>query len=156
MEGLDFLRPMGEQQKEIIAQNKELSDLIKRVLSRPLPEPVIRVDSEDLANRLTQMMGDPEGKINLAKEELQKTVNQFGHMASDIPKSVAIRGAFYGFTGWKPFVFYLLVLVGCSGYSGYTWFRNDELLNYIKKNHDAIEEFKNDYPKLGKKYLNEY
>lgn len=156
MEGLEFLKDMGDQQKQIIAQNKELADLIKQHLNRPLPAPEIKVDYNELALELKKLIGDPVGNISKANEEFKSTVNQFGRMASDVPKSVSIRGEFYGFTGWKPFLIYLLVLVGCAGYSGYTWFRNDKLLTYIKNNHAVIEEFKKDYPKLGKKYLEGY
>jgi hypothetical protein len=153
MEGLEFLRPMGDQQKQIIAQNKELSDLIKQVLGRPLPPPVIKIDYNELALELKKLIGDPAGNISKANKEFKSTVNQFGRMASDVPKSVSIRGEFYGFTGWKPFLFFLLVLVGCAGYSGYTWFRNKELLNYIEKNHSYILNLKEDYPKLARKYF---
>ena len=156
MEGLEFLKDMAGQQKEIIARTAELNDLIKKHLNRPSPAPEIRVDAQDLARQMAALMGDPEGRIKQANSEFAASVRGFLHSAQSLPSSVPVRGAFYGFTSWKPFLLYLLMLLACSAFSGYTWHRNKQLLNYIERNHAAIQEFKADYPKLGKKYLEGY
>lgn len=162
MEGLEFLRPMGEQQKEIIAQNKELADLIKRVLSRPLPAPVINVDSDELANRLAQLMGDPEGRIKQADSALQSTLNGFVKSAENVPKSVSIRGEFYGFTGWKPCAAYCLTLGLFACIAAYSWHYNsdNEKVNRLQKDRTILnaemELFKKNNPVLTDKYFPEY
>jgi hypothetical protein len=162
MEGLEFLRPMADQQKQIIAQNKELANLIKQHLSRPLPAPEIKVDYNELALELKKLIGDPVGNISKANEEFKSTVNQFGRMASDVPKSVSIRGEFYGFTGWKPFVLHYLIIIFSVGFGAYSWIRNsdDETVRRLTKNRDVldgrIESLKDKNPVTASIYFPEY
>ena len=160
MEGLEFLKDMGDQQKQIIAQNKELADLIKQHLARPVPAPV--VDHELLAKHLAELMGDPEGRIKQASSEFGANVKGFLDSARAVPKSVGIRGEFYGFTGWKPFVLHYLIIIFSVGFGAYSWIRNsdDETVRRLTKNRDVldgrIESLKDKNPITASIYFPEY
>jgi hypothetical protein len=159
---LNFLRPMAEQQEKIIAQNNESIDLIKHYLKRPLPAPVVEIDYEQLAKHLSNLMGDPAGIINQAKTELSANLNGFVESARTVPKSVSIRGDFYGFTGWKPFVAYCLTLVLFAGMTAYSWHYNSdsEVVNRLHRDRTIINAemavFKKNNPVLTDKYFPEY
>lgn len=162
MEGLDFLKPMGEQQKKIIAQNDELADLIKQYLKKPLPAPVIEIDYEQLAKHVTNLMGDPAGLINQAKDEINANLNGFIQTARTVPKSVSIRGDFYGFTGWKPCAAYCLTLALFAGMAAYSWHYNSdsEVVNRLNRDRTIINAemavFKKKHPKFTKEFFPEY
>lgn len=162
MEGLDFLKPMGEQQKKIIAQNDELADLIKQYLKKPLPAPVIEIDYEQLAKHVTNLMGDPAGLINQASTKLDNKLNGFIKSAESVPSSVPIRGDFYGFTGWKPCAAYCLTLALFAGMAAYSWHYNSDSEKVNRLNRDRtiinaeMELFKKNNPALTDKYFPEY
>ena len=162
MDGLDFLKPMGEQQRKIIAQNDELADLIKQHLKRALPAPVIEIDYEQLAKHVTNLMGDPAGLINQAKTELSANLSGFIETARAVPKSVSVRGEFYGFTGWKPCAAYCLTLGFFAVMAAYSWHYNSdsEKVNRLQKDRTILnaemELFKKNNPVLTDKYFPEY
>jgi hypothetical protein len=162
MEGLDFLKPMGEQQKKIIAQNDELADLIKQYLKKPLPAPVIEIDYEQLAKHVTNLMGDPAGLINQANSELSANLNGFVATARAVPKSVSIRGDYYGFTSWKPCAAYCLTLLSFAGMAAYSWHYNSdsEVVKRLHRDRTIINAemavFKKNNPVLTDKYFPEY
>lgn len=160
MEGLEFLKGMGDQQKQIIAQNKELANLIKQHLTRPVPAPV--VEHELLAKHMAELMGDPEGRIKQANSEFGASVNGFLQSVRAVPSSVPIRGEFYGFTSWKPCLVYCLMLVLFAFMAAYSWRYNSDDEKVIRLQKDRIvlnaemEVFKKNNPVLTDKYFPEY
>ena len=162
MEGLDFLKPMGEQQRKIIAQNDELADLIKLYLKKPLPAPVIEIDYEQLAKHVTNLMGDPAGIIKQANTEITANLKGFVETARAVPKSVSIRGEFYGFTGWKPCAAYCLTLGFFAVMAAYSWHYNSdsEVVKRLHRDRTIInaemEVFKKKHPKFTKEFFPEY
>lgn len=153
---------MAEQQEKIIAQNIELADLIKQHLKRPLPAPVIEIDYERLAKHVTNLMGDPAGLINQAKNEINANLNGFIETARTVPKAVSIRGDFYGFTGWKPCAAYCLTLALFAVMAAYSWHYNsdNETINRLNRDRTILnaemELFKKKNPVLTDKYFPEY
>ena len=153
MEGLEFLKDMGDQQKQIIAQNKELADLIKQFLNRPIPAPEMKIDHNELGNQIAQLIGNPADTISKANLELKSTVYDLGETARKIPRSINVKGGFYGFTSATPFFFYLLILSSAVALSSYYYLKNEDLKNYIAITHDTIRKFVKANPKQGEKYF---
>lgn len=160
MEGLEFLKGMGDQQKQIIAQNKELADLIKQHLARPVPAPV--VDHELLAKHLAELMGDPEGRIKQASSEFGANVKGFLDSVRTVPKSVGIRGQFWGFTDWKPFALHYLVIALSLAFGILSWRHNsdNEIIKRLQRDriivNSEMEVFKEKHPKYTKQFFPEY
>jgi hypothetical protein len=79
-------------------------------------------------------------------------MNNFYNVVNQIPKSVKIRGDFYGFTGWKPFVYYIVTLILLAYIATFSWIHNSDN-EVVKRLTKQIEIFAEQNPKTAKKYF---
>ena len=123
----------------------ELNDLLKKNLANP---PKFTIDSASVAEILAQKIPNPTGMVEaIAKEikSLEATVNR-------IPKSIAVKGDFYGFTSKKPFWAYLILMIFIVVISCYFTFRSSDN-EQIKEYKRLVEDFRRKNPKLADKYF---
>ncbi|MEA5462046.1 hypothetical protein VB796_23445 [Arcicella sp. LKC2W] len=125
--------------------HEELKQLLQKSLNQP---PRWTIDSKAIAEHLSQRVPNPVDtleQIQLVERNVRQTLNSF-------PKSIPIRGEFYGFTSKKTFFSYWGMLAVTMLVAFYFSFRasDDERLKEYKR---LVEEFGSKNPKLANKYF---
>jgi hypothetical protein len=151
---MEILNTIEEQNKRILKNLEQNAELMEKVIRKPIPSPQVNIDHKTISELVLNQLGDPAAAI---KSEM----NNFYRVVREIPKSVNIRGEFYGFTGWKPFTLYLLTLITLASLTTFSWIHNsdNELVKIQNKQIDIfrnrVYEMAKDNPKTAKKYFSE-
>lgn len=134
--------------EEIAALRKshdKVIDLLQKSLNQP---PRWTIDSKAIAEQLSQRVPNPSDtleQIQVIERNVRQTLNSF-------PKSIPIKGEFYGFTSKKTFFSYWGLLVLTIFIAFYISFRasDDEQIKDYKR---LVENFGRKNPKLANKYF---
>jgi hypothetical protein len=116
---MEILNTIEEQNKQILKNLEMNAELLEKVIRKPIPSPQVHIDHKTISELILNQLGDPAAAIKSEMSNFYTVVNQ-------IPKSVKIRGDFYGFTGWRPFTFYLLTLAILTSLTTFSWRHNSD------------------------------
>jgi hypothetical protein len=125
--------------------HEELKQLLQKSLNQP---PRWTIDSTSIAEHLIQRVPNPLKtleEIELVERNVRQTLNSF-------PKSVPIRGDFYGFTSKKPFFAYLMLMIFMAIMTCTFYFKSSDD-ERLKEYQHLVEEFRRKNPKLADKYF---
>jgi hypothetical protein len=123
----------------------ELIDLLKKSLANP---PNYTINSEKVAEILAMKIPNPVGIAEAIKKERES----FEDTVKRIPKSLEIKGSFYGFTSQKPFLAYWMLMIFTVFLSASFYFRSTDN-EQIKEYKRLVEDFRGKNPKLADKYF---
>jgi hypothetical protein len=125
--------------------HNELIDLLKKNLAIP---PSYTVNSEKIAEILAAKIPNPTGIVEAIKKERESfevTVNR-------IPKSLEVKGSFYGFTSQKPFLAYWILMIFTVFVSCVFIFKSTDD-ERVKEFRHQVEDFRRKNPKIADKYF---
>lgn len=126
-------------------KNEELIDLVKKSLANP---PNYTINSEKVAEILAQKIPNPTGIVEAIKKERES----FSDTVNRIPKSLEIKGSFYGFTSQEPFLAYWILMIFTVIMSCYFTFRSTDD-ERVKEFRHQVEEFRRKNPATADKYF---
>jgi predicted CopG family antitoxin len=126
-------------------KNEELIDLVKKSLANP---PNYTINSERVAEILATKIPNPTGIVEAIKKERES----FADTVNRIPKSLEIKGSFYGFTSQEPFLAYWILMIFTVIMSCYFTFRSTDD-ERVKEFRHQVEEFRRNNPKVADKYF---
>lgn len=108
---------------------QELATDIKKALAER-PTAQYNLDPQAFAKYVLPplVQGLPDVKqVQAAGAEI---INQIKAERERIPAKITIQGDFYGFTNWKPFLAYTIILILAGAFSAYSWYQNQESVIY--------------------------
>ncbi len=142
---MEILNTIEEQNKQILKNLEQNAELFEKVIRKPIPSTQVHIDHKTISDLILNQLGDPAAAI---KSEM----NNFYRVVNEIPKSVKIGGDFYGFTGWRPFVYYLATLILLVYIATFSWIHNSDN-EVVKRLAKQIEIFAEQNPRTAKKYF---
>ena len=134
--------------EEIVALRKSHDTLIALVQTSLDQPPHWTINSQSVAEQLSQKVPDPQETLKQVKA-VEERIRQ---MRNSLPSSIPVKGEFYGFTSWKVFLSYWGVLVITIVAAAYVSFRasDDER---VKEYKGLVEDYRRNNPKVADKYF---
>ncbi len=145
---MEILNTIEEQNKQILKNLEMNAELLEKVLKKPIPSSQVQIDHKTISDLILKQLGDPAAAI---KSEM----TNFYWRVKEIPTSIKIRGDFYGFTGWRPFVYYIITLILLAYIASFSWMHNSDN-EVVKRLTKQIEIFAEQNPKTAKKYFSDF
>ncbi len=125
--------------------HEELNQLIQKSLNQP---PRWTIDSNAIAEQLSQRVPNPVDTL----EQIKLTERNMIQVLHNFPKSIPIKGEFYGFTNRKTFFSYwgmLVLIVFVAFYVSFRQTDNEQIKDYKR----LVEDFHRKNPKVANKYF---
>ncbi len=140
-----FWEKTTERQEQIYSTEKRLAEEIHALKNS------FEAIETRLKTSLSDYIKDLPRSTGMA-EVIQKELQSFDNTVNRIPKSVEIKGDFYGFTSQKPLLAYWMLMIFMVMLTCAFYFSTSDDERVIEYKH-LVEDFRQKNPKLADKYF---